>query len=75
MENNKDLTFDQIQIRIRRLLDLIDGANQSIEIEKEISSEYPSMIKQYVHLRQQYVDQLTALLNEHHIFINTHKAA
>ncbi len=65
MDSNQDLTFEQIQNRIRRLLDLIEGANESINI-----SDDALIKKQYRHLKKDYTQQLLELLKVYDLPVN-----
>lgn len=65
-----DREVSQKDLKIRRnafirLLELIDGANQEIEISNELSSTL--MARQAKYLKQQYVEELMTLLKEYEI--------
>ena len=59
--------------RVNRLLDLIDGANESIELSRETGSAF--LVKQYLHLKRQYLDELGALLAAFNVQIEIKEAA
>ncbi|MBI5916154.1 MAG: hypothetical protein HY842_12330 [Bacteroidetes bacterium] len=59
--------------RVNRLLDLIDGANESIELSRETGSEF--LVKQYLHLKKKYLDELSAVLAEFNVQIEIKEAA
>lgn len=59
--------------RVSRLIDLIDGANESIRLSKEVGSAL--LIKQYEHLKKKYVEELKDLLAEMNVLIEIKEAA
>lgn len=77
MSNDKDkiepkaLTLKLVAIK--RLLVLIEGANQEIELSKKINANL--MIRQANHLKKQYTKELLGLLKEYHLPIQLLEAA
>lgn len=54
---------DKKYIRILRLLQLIEGVNNSIDNGRKLKNR--SMIRQYEHLKKQYTSELLEFLSEY----------
>lgn len=62
-------------IRVQRLLELIEGANRSIELESSQNSTSSPLVKQYLHLKQKYIEELVELLKKYKISLQIPDAA
>ncbi|MEM8523314.1 MAG: hypothetical protein AAGG68_01665 [Bacteroidota bacterium] len=56
---------DKKYIRILRLLQLIEGVNQSLDNSRKLKNR--SMLRQYEHLKRQYTSELLELLAEYEL--------
>lgn len=68
MDSNSEnikLSKEKRYARIKRTLDLIEGANKSINL-----SDDPSIRKQYQHLKKDYTQQLLELLKVYDLPVN-----
>lgn len=64
---------DNKQVRIIRLLELIEGVNKSIKNSQKINNDL--MVRQYLHLKIKYIKELLSVLAEYDIAVQSAEAA
>jgi len=69
---NKNKLLKNRRNAFLRLLELIDDANEEIQISKELNSDL--MVKQAIYIKNKYVKELSGLLEEYNIMVKLEAA-